>query len=85
MVSPEKVFKVGACRASIFINEVVKEGKRITMPKVVFQIRYRDKDGQWKGTSSLGINDIPKAILALEKAYEYLTTKGREKSNEESI
>jgi len=48
MVSPEKVFKVGACRASIFINEVVKEGKRITIPKVVFQIRYRDKDGQWQ-------------------------------------
>ena len=73
MVRPEKVFKVGACRASVFRNEVLKDGRKLDLPKVVFQVRYKDRDGRWKGTNSLSINDLPKAILALQKAYEYLT------------
>ena len=40
--------------------------------KVPLEVRYRDKAGQWKGTNSLALNEIPKAILALQKAYEYL-------------
>jgi hypothetical protein len=28
--------------------------------------------GQWSGTNSLSLNDLPKAILALQKAFEYL-------------
>ena len=27
--------------------------------------------------NSLGVNDIPKAVLVLNKAYEYLTSHGR--------
>jgi len=38
-------------------------------------VRYRDKAGQWKGTNRLSLNDLPKAILALQKAYEYLMDK----------
>ena len=37
-----------------------------------FQKRYKDPDGEWKTTHNLDINEIPKAILALSKAYEYL-------------
>ena len=75
MVDPEKIFKVGACRATVFRNEIMKNGKKLYLPKVVFQVRYKDKDGNWKGTSSMSINDLPKAILAMQKAYEYLTDK----------
>ena len=72
MSKPETVFKVGAVRASIFRNVIKKNGKSISLPKVVIEVRYKDKDGQWKGTNSLSLNDLPKAILALQKAYEYL-------------
>ena len=71
---PEKVFKVGAVRASIFQNTITHKGKQVTMPKVILEVRYRDKTGQWKGTHSLSLNEIPKAILALQKAFEYLIT-----------
>ena len=37
---------------------------------------YKDMHGNFKSTSSLDTNDIPKAILALKKAYEFLTIKG---------
>ena len=75
MSKPETVFKVGAVRAAIFQNVFEKAGKQIPLPKVILEVRYRDKAGQWKGTNSLSLNDIPKAILALQKAYEYLMTR----------
>jgi hypothetical protein len=72
MSKPEKVFKVGAVRASVFRNIIVKNGQSIPLPKVVIEVRYKDKTGQWNGTNSLSLNDLPKAILALQKAFEYL-------------
>jgi len=72
MSKPETVFKVGAVRASIFRNTIEKNGQSIPLPKVVIEVRYKDKTGQWNGTNSLSLNDLPKAILALQKAFEYL-------------
>jgi hypothetical protein len=73
MSKPEISFKVGAVRATVFRNVIVNNGRQISLPKVVIEVRYKDKAGQWKGTNSLSLNDIPKAILALQKAFEYLT------------
>jgi hypothetical protein len=76
MTKPEKVFKVGAIRASIFKNAYQKGIQTAEVSKVVLEVRYKDKKtGEWKGTNSLSINDIPKAVLALEQAYEYLTAR----------
>ena len=75
MSKPETVFKVGVVRASIFQNTGMQSGKEVLFPKVVLEVRYRDKAGQWKGTNRLSLNDLPKAILALQKAYEYLMDK----------
>ena len=72
MSKPETVFKIGAVRASIFRNTIEKNGQSIPLPKVVVEVRYKDKTGQWQGTNSLSLNDLPKAILALQKAFEYL-------------
>jgi len=72
MAKPETVFKVGAVRASVFRNVIQKNGRAIPLPKVVIEVRYKDKTGQWNGTNSLSLNDLPKAILALQKAFEYL-------------
>jgi len=76
MVSPKQVIRIGAVSVSIFENTVVKDGKMMTIPKAVFQVRYKDKaSGQWKSTTSLSVNDIPKAILALQQAFQILTEK----------
>ena len=82
MPKPEKVFKMGAVRASIFQNIIVKNGSQVALPKVVIEVRYKDKSGQWKGTNSLSINDLPKAITALQNAYEYLLNGEKEKEDE---
>ncbi len=72
MAKPEKVFKMGAVRASVFRNTIEKDGRTIQLPKVVIEVRYKDKTGQWNGTNSLSVNDLPKAIVALQKAFEHV-------------
>ena len=73
MAQPEKRFKCGNCEAAIFENEINASGKLITVKKTAIQKRYKDSEGEWKSTHSLDKNEIPKMILALSKAFEYLT------------
>ena len=68
---PTKAFKAGPIQVAIFMNRRKVNGKDTTIPSVSFQKRYRDGE-EWKSTSSLDTNDVPKAILALTKAYDYL-------------
>jgi hypothetical protein len=79
MSKPEKIFKAGAVRAAIFQNAFqTASGDSVPLPKVILEVRYRDKAGQWKSTSSLSLNELPKAILALQNAYAYLLEKREE-------
>jgi len=51
---------------------MMKDGQEIEIPKVVLEVRYKDKQGRWRGTQGMTLREIPKAILALQKAFEYL-------------
>ena len=75
MAQPEKSFRHGAISASIFDNEVAMNGRKVTVHKVSIQRAYKDKNGKWQNTNSYGINDIPKLIVAVSKAYDYLTAR----------
>ena len=74
---PEKIIMIGPCRVSIFRNVCLIDGKDVEIPKVLLEVRYKDRYGKWNGTHSLSLHEIPKAILALQKAFEYLTTASR--------
>lgn len=76
MAQPEIVFRHGSCSAAVFSNEVRREEETFTAKNVAFQKRYRDASGEWQTTNSLNVNDLPKAVLVLNKAYEYLTSNG---------
>ena len=74
MAQPEITFRHGLCSASIFENEYKRGEESFTVRTVAFQRSYLDKDGNWQRTNSLKVNDIPKAVLVLNKAYEFLTS-----------
>ena len=74
MGKPEKTFRVGACSASVFGNEIDAKGGKVTIKTVSLQRAYKDKDGNFQHTNSFKPNDIPKAVLALAKAYDYLVS-----------
>ena len=73
MVQPEKRFKADSCEAAVFENEIIKDGNTVVVKKTAIQKRYKTQNDEWKSTYSLDRNDIPKMMLALTKAYEYLT------------
>ena len=73
---PEKKFSTGGLTATVWQNQgKSKTGEEVSFRTVSFQRRYMDKDGEWKSTSTLRINDLPRASLVLQKAYEYLVMK----------
>ena len=74
MAQPEITFRHGLCSASIYENEYTRGEEKFTVRTVSFQRSYLDKDGNWQTTNSLKTNDIPKAILVLQKSYEFLTS-----------
>jgi hypothetical protein len=68
-----KRFKFGACEASVFENEIdTRDGRRVKLRNAVLQKRYKDRNGEWASTNSFDVNDIPKALLALNDAYRFI-------------
>jgi len=74
---PEKRFSTGAISATVWKNKGISKrtGEEVEFNTVTLQRRYQDKNGEWQTSNSLRVNDLPKAILVLNKAYEYLTLK----------
>ena len=70
---PEKKFRAGQIAATIWKNEMKdKQGNQVIYKTVSVGKQYKDKDGHWRNSNSLKMNDIPKVILVLNKAYEHL-------------
>lgn len=80
---PEKKFRAGAIAATVWSNDTIRDGKQVSYKTVGFERSYKDKSDKWQTTNSLRVTDIPKAILVLNKAYEYLAL--NEDNEEESI
>ncbi len=82
MSVPVKKFAAGGIQVAVWENESSQGGK---FNSVSIQRNYKDKNDEWKSSSSLKVNDIPKAILALEKAYEYLVLKEQNGEEQEKV
>ncbi len=70
---PVKKFRAGGISCSVFENHGNVNGRETTFPTVSLQRAYKDKEGNWKNSTSLRAADIPKAQLVLQKAYEALS------------
>ena len=69
---PEKRISAGAIQATIWKNETKVNGADAEFQTISLQRSYKDKDGKWQQTTSLRVNDLPKAALVMQKAYEYI-------------
>ncbi|MEK6874503.1 MAG: hypothetical protein AABX52_02000 [Nanoarchaeota archaeon] len=72
---PEQHFSAGGISCAIWKNTQNKNGQQFDAHNVTFEKRYKDKTGTWKSTNSLTASDIPKLMVVLSKAYEYITVK----------
>ena len=72
---PVQKFSTGAISATIWNNQGTgRNGEPTEFSSITLQRRY-NKDGQWQSTNALRLNDLPKASLVLQKAYEFLIFK----------
>lgn len=69
-MQPIKKYQVGQIQASVWKN-ASKEGSEFL--SVSLQKRYKDEKGQWQSSSSFKPGDLPKAVLVLQKAYEFVS------------
>ncbi|MFP4402736.1 MAG: hypothetical protein ACOC3X_02865 [Nanoarchaeota archaeon] len=67
---PIKSFKAGAIKATLWENQT-NDGSAsfntINLDRV-----FKAKDGKWQNTHYLRVQDLPKALIVLNKAYEFL-------------
>jgi hypothetical protein len=83
---PIKKIQVGTVNAAIWENEITGDNGERTIERVTVDKRYKDASGNWKSTGSFNVNEIPKLILALEKAYEFLVCKPKDNAvSEEAV
>jgi hypothetical protein len=77
--SPEKVLRVGAVSASIFVNTSAREDDGQTVERefrsVSLQRSYRDEKGEWQYTGNLTLGDLANAIRVLTLAQSYIEGK----------
>jgi hypothetical protein len=75
---PEVTFKVGPVSASVFANEISTMKGKAIIKSVSLRRTYMGKDGKFQTTNSFRTDDIPRAILALRKSFEYMALEERD-------
>jgi hypothetical protein len=76
---PGKKYRAGAISATVWKNKGQRANGEETEYKTVSIERcYTDKEGNWQTTNSLRTNDLPKAVVVLQKAYEYIVLNEQE-------
>ena len=77
---PEKKFRAGAISATVWLNQgqSKKTGEQTSWRTISLQRGYKDKSDQWQNTTSMRVNDLPRAALVMKQAYEYLVTMQRD-------
>ena len=77
--TPEKRFSTGTVTATVWQNQgKSRTGEAIGYRTVSVQRRYKDRNGVWQSANSFRVNDLPRASLVLQKAFEYIVLREQE-------
>jgi len=80
--APIKVIRAGGISASVWKDEVEKDGATVVRHSVRIQKRFRQDNGEWKNTDYFFPEDLPKLQLVAAKAFEYISMKASEGSSD---
>ncbi|MHB9071260.1 MAG: hypothetical protein ACYC54_12950 [Sedimentisphaerales bacterium] len=69
---PIKSFKAGSIEASIWKQEVKKNGQTVIGHSVRIQKQFRNKDKNYEKTDYYFRDDLPKLILVAQKAFDFI-------------
>ena len=75
-IQPLKKIRVGSVSATIWSNTgKKKDGAEYEYKSVSIDRNYTDENKEWKKSNSYRANDLPKVILAAQKAFEFISSK----------
>ena len=78
---PIKHIKCAGVRVSVWCDKRTgQDGRGFESFSVTLDRAYKDANGAWQNTGRLRENDIPKAIVALGKAFEFVTMRDNEEA-----
>ncbi len=69
---PEKKFRAGAVSATVWLNKSQRIGENNSYRTISIERVYKDREDKWQSTNSMRMNDLPKAQVVLQKAYEFI-------------
>ena len=72
MPQPIQKFRAGSVSCAIWENEVTANDRTFTARSVTFERWYRDKNGEWKSTTSFKEGDFRFLRYVINKADTYL-------------
>ena len=75
--SPEKVFRIGAVSASVFVHELDGDNGTRQLRNVSLQRSYRD-NGETKYAGSFGLAELPALAKVVQLATDYVASKEAE-------
>ena len=67
---PVARFKAGQVSSAIWQNEVQMPRGAVKILKATVQRRYKDRNNEWKSSTSFSRNEIPLTIHCLQKSFE---------------
>ena len=82
--APIKVIRAGTVSASVWKNEVDKNGTPVVRYSIRIQKRFQQDDGEWKNTDYFFPEELPKLQLVTAKAFEYISLKESEEPSDTS-
>lgn len=73
--NPVKRFSAGTVKAAVWSNNGTgHDGQPREYKSVSLERSYKDDSGEWQTTKSLRANDIPRARLVLQKAFDFMVS-----------
>ena len=71
--APAKKFLAGGVSAALWVNKIpTGDGREITTFSATVDRLYKNARDEWQSSTSFRLNDIPKVIAVLMKAYDYM-------------
>ena len=80
---PIKDFRCGGVQASVWRNEVEKNGQTVVRHSVRIQKQFRKEGGDYENTEYYFPDELPRLILVAQRAYDYVTLVESKDSNED--
>ncbi len=76
---PNKTFRAGSVRASVWDNELVSStGEKVNRPRVSIERRYKNEHGEWVSSNHYSVNELPRVQAVVQAAFNYLVLTDRE-------